>query len=220
MVDRPSVLTMPSGPDVQSSAPAELAGYDRLVTIESRAPTPVACPLPSERWVAGMAGDPPIAAFPSPLAETLSGQLEATLSLISGYSQTLLELDLGDEERRRYASAMLVETENVTQLTRAILAITADRPVPASAPVLRQLPAPRSLGRPAIAASMELAADAAIVPRRSWASIRGIPGLLAAGAALGGLVVTQVTGLGMPTYAAVGVVIAVGYLAVASRLRV
>lgn len=218
MVDRPSVLTLPSDPD-DRAAPAELARYGRLMTLEARpAPTPVACPLPSERW-AVEAGEPSVATFSSPVAETLSGQLEATLSLISGYSQTLLELDLDAAERRRYASAMLVETENVTELTRAILAITDDRPAATVAPAIRSLPAPRSLGRPAVAASMELASDAGVVPRRSWTSIRGVPGILAAGAALGGLVVTQVTGLGMPTYAAVGVVIAVGYLAVASRFR-
>jgi signal transduction histidine kinase len=61
----------------------------------------------------------------SALLEALSREMRTTLALVSGYSQTLLHLDLDDEERGRCLARISVASEHVAQLTEEMLSVTA-----------------------------------------------------------------------------------------------
>ena len=60
------------------------------------------------------------------LAGAASDQLRTTLALISGYSQTLLNLDLDDDERRQYLNGIVVAVEDLSEQAAEILAIAED----------------------------------------------------------------------------------------------
>jgi two-component system, OmpR family, sensor histidine kinase KdpD len=60
----------------------------------------------------------------SVLLEALSREVRTTLALISGYSQTLLHLDLDDEERGRYLARISISSEHVAELTEEMLSVT------------------------------------------------------------------------------------------------
>ena len=60
----------------------------------------------------------------SALLEVLSREVRATLALVSGYSQTLLHIDLDDEGRGRYLARISIASEHVAELTEAMLAVT------------------------------------------------------------------------------------------------
>jgi signal transduction histidine kinase len=59
------------------------------------------------------------------LLEALSRDVRATLALVSGYSQTLLHLDLDDEERGRYLARISIASEHVAGLTEEMLSVAA-----------------------------------------------------------------------------------------------
>ncbi len=61
----------------------------------------------------------------SALLEALTREMRTTLALVSGYSQTLLHLDLADEERGRYLARISIASEHVAELTEEVLSITA-----------------------------------------------------------------------------------------------
>jgi signal transduction histidine kinase len=63
----------------------------------------------------------------SALLEVLSREVRATLALVSGYSQTLLHLDLDDEGRGRYLTQISIASQHVAELTDAMLSVTASR---------------------------------------------------------------------------------------------
>jgi two-component system sensor histidine kinase KdpD len=63
----------------------------------------------------------------SALLEALSRELRTTLALVSGYSQTLLHLDLDDEERGRYLARISVASEHVAELTEEVLSVTTSK---------------------------------------------------------------------------------------------
>jgi len=63
----------------------------------------------------------------SALLEVLSREVRATLALVSGYSQTLLHLDLDDEGRERYLTRISIASQHVAELTDAMLSVTASR---------------------------------------------------------------------------------------------
>jgi len=63
----------------------------------------------------------------SALVEALSREVRTTLALVSGYSQTLLHLDLDDEERGRYLARISIASEHVAELTEEMLSVTASR---------------------------------------------------------------------------------------------
>ncbi|MGA3029412.1 MAG: histidine kinase dimerization/phospho-acceptor domain-containing protein [Candidatus Limnocylindrales bacterium] len=59
------------------------------------------------------------------LLEALAREVRTALALVSGYSQTLLHLDLADEERGRYLARISVASEHVAELTEEVLSVTA-----------------------------------------------------------------------------------------------
>ena len=61
----------------------------------------------------------------SALLEALSREVRTTLALVSGYSQTLLHLDLDDEERVRDLARISIASEHVAELTEEMLLVTA-----------------------------------------------------------------------------------------------
>ena len=63
----------------------------------------------------------------SALLEALSREVRTTLALVSGYSQTLLHLDLDDEERGRYLAGISIASEHVAELTEEMLWVTATK---------------------------------------------------------------------------------------------
>jgi signal transduction histidine kinase len=60
----------------------------------------------------------------SALLEVLSREVRATLALVSGYSQTLLHLDMDDEGRGRYLARISIASQHVAELTEAMLSVT------------------------------------------------------------------------------------------------
>ncbi len=86
------------------------------------------------------------------LAGAASDQLRTTLALISGYSQTLLNLELDDDERRQYLNGIVLAVDDLSEQAEEILAIAEDdaRQVPMwpseSGPSLR-LVRPSGAGR-------------------------------------------------------------------------
>ena len=60
------------------------------------------------------------------LAGAASDQLRTTLALISGYSQTLLNLELDDDERRQYLNGIVLAVDNLSEQAGEILAIAED----------------------------------------------------------------------------------------------
>ncbi|MGA3057283.1 MAG: histidine kinase dimerization/phospho-acceptor domain-containing protein [Candidatus Limnocylindrales bacterium] len=60
----------------------------------------------------------------SALLEALSREVRTTLALVSGYSQTLLHIDLDDEERARCLTRISSATEHVAELTNEMLSLT------------------------------------------------------------------------------------------------
>lgn len=62
----------------------------------------------------------------STLAGAASDQLRTTLALISGYSQTLLNLELDDDERRQYLNGIVMAVDNLSEQAEEILAIAED----------------------------------------------------------------------------------------------
>jgi signal transduction histidine kinase len=63
----------------------------------------------------------------SALLEALSREVRTTLALVSGYSQTLLHLDLDDEERGRDLARISIASEHVAELTEEMLSVTASK---------------------------------------------------------------------------------------------
>jgi signal transduction histidine kinase len=61
------------------------------------------------------------------LLEALSREVRTTLALVSGYSQTLLHLDLDDEERVRDLARISIASEHVAELTEEMLLVTASK---------------------------------------------------------------------------------------------
>jgi signal transduction histidine kinase len=60
----------------------------------------------------------------SALLEALSRDVRTTLALVSGYSQTLLHIDLEDEERDHFLTRISIATEHVAELTNEMLSLT------------------------------------------------------------------------------------------------
>jgi len=58
------------------------------------------------------------------LAGAVAHELRTTLSLISGYSQSLLHLALDDETRRRYLERILAETDTLTEFADQIVELS------------------------------------------------------------------------------------------------
>lgn len=73
----------------------------------------------------------------SALLEALSRDVRTTLALVSGYSQTLLHIDLDDQERARFLTRISSATEHVAELTNEMLSLTTsqDSGRPACQPV-------------------------------------------------------------------------------------
>jgi len=66
-----------------------------------------------------------------------SDQLRRTLALISGYSQTLLHLQLDEAERSRCLHGMVRAVETLSEQADEILGLVADHePLPAVRPVM------------------------------------------------------------------------------------
>ncbi len=59
------------------------------------------------------------------LLEALSREVRTTLALVSGYSQTLLHMDLDEEERSRYLNRISAASGHVAELTEEMLSVTA-----------------------------------------------------------------------------------------------
>jgi signal transduction histidine kinase len=60
----------------------------------------------------------------SALLEALSQEVRTTLALVSGYSQTLLHLDLTDEERGRALARISVASQHVAEVTEEMFLVT------------------------------------------------------------------------------------------------
>lgn len=73
------------------------------------------------------AGQPADGSATSALLEALSREVRTTLALVSGYSQTLLHLDLDDEERVRDLARISIASEHVAELTEEMLLVTASK---------------------------------------------------------------------------------------------
>jgi two-component system sensor histidine kinase KdpD len=73
----------------------------------------------------------------SALLEALSRDVRTTLALVSGYSQSLLHLNLDDQERARFLTRISIATEHVAELTNEMLSLTTsqDSGRPACQPV-------------------------------------------------------------------------------------
>jgi len=73
----------------------------------------------------------------SALIEALSREVRTTLALVSGYSQTLLHLDLDDGERDRCLARISVASAHVAELTDEMLSVAASENdvIPISQPV-------------------------------------------------------------------------------------
>jgi len=70
-------------------------------------------------------------------AVAASDQLRRTLTLISGYSQTLLHLQLDEAERSHYLNGIVRAVESLSEQAEEILGLVADhRAVPAGRPVV------------------------------------------------------------------------------------
>jgi K+-sensing histidine kinase KdpD len=61
------------------------------------------------------------------LLEALSREVRTTLALVSGYSQSLLHLDLDDEERDRCLTRISVASAHVAELTEEMLSVAASK---------------------------------------------------------------------------------------------
>ena len=61
----------------------------------------------------------------SALIEALSREVRTALALVSGYSQTLLHLDLDDDERDRCLARISVASAHVAELTEEMLSVAA-----------------------------------------------------------------------------------------------
>ncbi len=98
----------------------------RLVSADPIRPTTPPARLamgPRHRYAS--AGQTADGSVRSALLEALSREMRTTVALVSGYSQTLLHLDLRDEERGRYLARISVASEHVAQLTEEMLSVTA-----------------------------------------------------------------------------------------------
>lgn len=70
------------------------------------------------------AGQAPESSAKSALLEALSQEVRKTLALVSGYSQTLLHLDLTDEERSRALARISVASQHVAEVTEEMFLVT------------------------------------------------------------------------------------------------
>jgi len=61
------------------------------------------------------------------LLAAISRDMRTTLALVSGYSQTVLHLDLDDKERARCLTRISLATERVAELTNEMLSLTASQ---------------------------------------------------------------------------------------------
>jgi signal transduction histidine kinase len=100
----------------------------RLVSADPIRPiTPPACLTRGPRERDASAGQTADGSAKSALLEALSREVRTTLALVSGYSQTLLHLDLDDEQRDRYFARISIASEHVAELTEEMLSVTASK---------------------------------------------------------------------------------------------
>ena len=82
-------------------------------------------PPPPDVALSGPGADAEAAASRSLLADAVSHELRSTLALISGYSQSLLHLQLDDGTQRRYLSRISQAAESLTELADEVLDLAA-----------------------------------------------------------------------------------------------
>lgn len=82
-------------------------------------------PLGSPPEPAGFRGGPAPTDARSVLLDALSHELRTALALVSGYSQTVLHLDLEETDRGRYLARISAASEQVAELSEEMLAIAA-----------------------------------------------------------------------------------------------
>jgi len=98
----------------------------RLVSANSTRPAaPLGRLAGGSREGTGSSGQTADGSTKSALIEALSREVRTTLALVSGYSQTLLHLDLDDEERDRCLARISVASAHVAELTEEMLSIAA-----------------------------------------------------------------------------------------------
>ena len=110
--------TLSDGADLP--APPALASVGPILATASRAST--AFPRTPEAAVSDPR--PRLEELRARRVAALSFELRSTLALISGYSQALLHLPLGDDSRRQYLEQIPVAAANLAELVNEILGAT------------------------------------------------------------------------------------------------